>query len=100
MNLTYAERQRAKVLNRALVFGIASSVVFLAVGLLLWVVLGPGRVAEYTIDVGLLLLMATPIARVLRTWVDDIGARDWRSLAATSAVLAIIATTVIVAALG
>jgi len=100
MNLTDEERRRAKLLNRALVFGIAASMVFLAVGLLLWVVLGPGRVAEYTIDFGLLLLMATPIARVLRTWVDDIRARDWRSLAATSAVLAIIGTTVIVASLG
>lgn len=64
------------LLGRTLGVGVFTSTALLSLGLLLSLVT-PGVSAELLLNGGLLLLMATPMARVLLSCVEYIRERDW-----------------------
>jgi len=47
--------------------------------------------ADRVLAIGLLALMATPAVRIANTMVEDVRRRDWLTLAATLAVVAVLA---------
>lgn len=64
------------LLGRTLGLGVTVATILLAVGLAL-ALAAPGRPADALLQVGLLVLMATPMARVLLTCAEYIRERDW-----------------------
>lgn len=84
-------------LGRLLLAGVAISTSLLAVGLLLWMTLGASGPGAPFLHAGLILLMATPVARVVVSFVEYVRERDWFFAATTFGVLAVLAVTVIVA---
>ena len=84
------------LLGRVLHWGAVSSTTLLAVGLLLQLADGqPGLSAQLT-RAGLIVLMATPVARVVVSVVDYARQRDWTFLALTGGVLAIVIGSLLV----
>jgi hypothetical protein len=88
----------ASLATRALGLGVGLSALLLAAGLLCWSLAAEPWAARL-LEVGLLVLMATPAARVAITLVEYIRLRDWFFVATTLAVLAILAGAVISALL-
>lgn len=75
-------------LGRLLVGGVSLAAVCLVAGLLLFV-LDPGSAAALKVlNVGLIVLMATPIMRVIVSVVEYVRIRDWFFVLTTLAVLA------------
>ena len=83
-----------ELLGRVLVSGVAASATVLAAGL---IVLLAGRDAHYLMQFGLMVLMATPILRVVVSMVEYIRMRDWFFTATTAAVLAVLLTSIALA---
>lgn len=81
-------------LGRLLLAGVLASAACLAIGLLLTLA---GRPAGLILTTGLVLLMATPILRVIVSIVEYIRMRDWFFVAVTLFVLLVLAGTVLVA---
>lgn len=67
--------------------GVAVSTACLALGLLLGLVLGETRLVNGLLNGGLVLLLATPVARVSVSVVEYGRARDWTFVMLTTAVL-------------
>ena len=87
--------QRLEVtLGRLLQAGVTQSAVFLAVGLILWMVQGPSRFANIALTLGLIVLMATPILRVAVSLVAYVRMRDWFFVMTTVMVFVLLAVTV------
>jgi len=85
------------VLGRVLGAGSALSTALLAVGLLLTIAL-PGAAATAPIlSAGLIVLMITPMARVLVATVAYARARDWSSALLAGTVLLVLLGSVVVA---
>ena len=63
--------------GRLLEAGVTLATVCLSVGLILWFVTGGGRAANVTLTIGLVVLMMTPLARVLASLVAYARLRDW-----------------------
>lgn len=82
-------------LGRLLLAGVTVSSACLAVGLILTVV--SGYPTDTMLTVGLLLLMATPILRVVVSLVEYVRMRDWFFVVTTLFVLAVLGGTVLVA---
>ncbi len=82
-----------KALGRTLGIGVTVSTALLAVGLVL-ALAAPGRGAETFLQAGLIVLMATPMARVLLTCAEYIRERDWFFALSALAVLAVLGITV------
>jgi uncharacterized membrane protein len=65
--------------------GVTASSIALAVGLILTFLDAPG--AQWLLHIGILTLLATPVARVLVSIAEYAGDRDWTFVALTAIVL-------------
>jgi uncharacterized membrane protein len=78
---------------------VIQSALFLAGGLILWMFNGPSGFASVTLTLGLIVLMATPILRVVVSLVVYIRMRDWFFVMTTVMVFVLLAVTVTLALL-
>ena len=67
--------------------GVIVSSACLAAGLLLSLVTGDGGVAGLLLNAGIIVLLATPLARVVVSTVQYVSERDWRFATLTFVVL-------------
>ena len=74
--------------------GVLSSAACLAFGLAAWMIAGPGALSTFALTLGLIVLMATPILRVVVSLVAYVRMRDWFFVATTLAVLTVLALTI------
>ena len=84
-------------LGRLLQAGVFSSAACLAVGLFAWMIAGPSQVATLALTIGLVILMATPILRVVVSLVAYVRMRDWFFVSTTITVFVLLAVTVTLA---
>ena len=85
------------VIGRLLHAGVVTSSLCLAVGLTLTIAGRFTAVAEDALVAGFLILLATPVARVVVSVVEYVRERDWSFVALTLGVLVALAGSVIVA---
>jgi uncharacterized membrane protein len=76
--------------GRLLEAGVLLASACLGVGLLLWFVLGPDRPGRLLLEAGLVVLMLTPLARVVASLVAYVRLRDWFFVATTVLVLLVL----------
>ena len=81
------------LLGRTLGIGVAISTALLALGLVLQLTVG-GPFASMLLQAGLLVLMGTPMARVLLSCLEYIRQRDWFFAVSGLAVLVVLGITV------
>lgn len=81
------------VLGRTLGVGVTLATALLGVGLA-WTLLAPGPGAARVLDAGLVVMMATPMARVLLSCAEYVRQRDWFFAISAGAVLAVLALTI------
>jgi uncharacterized membrane protein len=86
-----------KLLGRVLGVGLTISIVVLMVGLPLTLLGVVPAVADRILRIGLLILMATPVARVATATLEYAVARDWAFLAITLSVLAVLFASLLAA---
>jgi uncharacterized membrane protein len=86
-------------LGRLLQFGVIAAAVALAAGLAVWMTIGPSGIATTALTIGLIVLMATPIIRVVVSLVAYIRMRDWFFVITTVMVFVLLAATVTLALL-
>ena len=67
--------------------GVIASSACLAAGLLLSLATGGGPVANFLLNAGIVILLATPVARVVVSIVEYVRERDWRFATLTIIVL-------------
>ena len=82
-----------RLAGRMLLGGVLLAAACLLTGLVMWMIAPPAGRA--LMDGGLIVLMATPVLRVVLSIVEYWRARDWPFVAAAAAVLAILLATVI-----
>jgi uncharacterized membrane protein len=75
------------VIGRVLFAGVATSSVCLAVGLGLSLLGGMASMAGLLLSAGIVILLATPVARVIVSMIDYLIARDWIFAGLTTIVL-------------
>jgi uncharacterized membrane protein len=80
--------------GRLLVVGVTLSAAALAVGLGLFLTNPEWPIGTRVIDAGLIILMATPILRVVISVVEYVRMREWFFASITLAVLAVLSVTV------
>lgn len=90
------DRDIERAIGRVLHAGVLASTACLAVGLLLEV-FGLGRASGDLLQMGLLLLLATPVARVVTSVVEYALGREWMFVGLTLVVLAELLASVIAA---
>jgi len=84
-------------IGRMLVAGVTLSALLLAIGLVMWL-FDPGYWnALWLLNAGLIVLMATPILRVIVSLAEYVGMRQWFFVAVTTLVLLELTVTVVVA---
>ena len=84
-------------LGRLLLTGVTTSAMLLAVGLGMWL-LDPGAPTTFwLLNAGLIVLMATPILRVIVSLAEYMVMRQWFFAAVTIVVLVELSVTVVVA---
>lgn len=94
--LAHLERR----LGQVLMAGVIASAVLLTAGLVLWM-LGPESArAAWLLNAGLIVLMATPIMRVVVSVAEYVQLRQWFFVVVTLVVLAELTVTVVVALWG
>ena len=76
-----------RVIGIVLRAGVTASSVCLAAGLLLSLATGGGAVAGLLLHTGIIVLLATPVARVIVSTVQYVSERDWRFATLTFIVL-------------
>lgn len=86
-------------LGRLLLAGVLSASACLGVGLATWMIAGPSAWATGLMTAGLMILMGTPILRVIVSLVEWIRMRDWFFVVTTVVVLAVLLGTVTIALL-
>ena len=86
-----------RLLGKVLGVGLAISVVVLASGLALTLAGAAPAAADRILRVGLMILMATPVARVMAATVEYAMERDWAFLAITLSVLAVLFASLLAA---
>jgi uncharacterized membrane protein len=86
-----------RIIRRILQIGVATSSVFLAIGLAWSFALPAATVGSPLMTIGLMILMATPVTRVAASVVEYAVERDWLFVALTSLVLLEIIAGVIAA---
>jgi len=84
-------------LGRLLVTGVAASAVLLAAGLVFWLWHPGAPRAGWLLNAGLIVLMGTPIVRVVVSVAEYVRVRQWFFVAVTLVVLAELTVTVGVA---
>jgi len=77
-------------LGRLLRTGVMSAAACLAAGLIAWIATGPTRLATTTLTVGLVILMMTPLMRVIVSLVAYARMRDWFFVTTTLLVFAML----------
>ena len=86
-------------IGRMLVTGVTISALLLAIGLVMWL-FDPGYWnALWLLNAGLVVLMATPILRVIVSLAEYVAMRQWFFVAVTTLVLLELTVTVVVALL-
>ncbi len=80
--------------GRLFVVGVAISAALLAVGLAMFLVVPDAPATSRLLNAGLLVLMATPMLRVLLSVVEYVRMGDWFFTATTLAVIAELSVTV------
>jgi uncharacterized membrane protein len=83
-----------RTLGRLLQAGVIASAVALASGLIAWMTIGPSPFANAALTAGLIVLMATPIMRVVVSLVAYARMRDWFFVLTTVTVFVLLAITV------
>ena len=86
-------------LGRLLKLGAEASAVCLLIGLTLWIAGGPERDTNILLSAGLLILMATPIVRVIVSLVAYTRMRDWFFVTTTVIVFGVLIATLLLALL-
>ena len=86
-----------RILGRLLITGVTAAAICLAAGLLMFLARPDGPAAARVLNAGLVVLMATPILRVMVSVVEYVRMRDWFFVATTLAVLGVLAATVLLA---
>ena len=81
------DRQMEDAIGRILRIGVTTSSTSLAIGLVLRLSTGESRAVDLLLTAGLVILMATPGARVVISVVEYMLERDWFFVAMTSIVL-------------
>jgi len=84
-------------LGRLLGIGVTLSSLTLGAGLLAALTLGNGAIATFLLTAGVLLLLATPIARVVVSSVGYAQRRDWLFVVLTLIVLAELIASIVAA---
>jgi uncharacterized membrane protein len=82
--------------GRLLRIGVTIASTALAIGLALWFVLGPRPAVETLLKAGLIVLMLTPLARVVASVVAYIRLREWFFVVTTLVVFAVLVAAWIV----
>jgi uncharacterized membrane protein len=77
--------------------GVMASSACLAIGLVLVLINGEGGIAGVLLQTGIIVLLATPVARVVVSTVQYISARDWTFAALTMIVLVELMASVVAA---
>ena len=77
--------------------GLRISLIFLAVGLALTLIPSAPKAADHLLRAGLIILMATPMARVVVSAASYAAEGDWKYFFITLSVLAVLAISVITA---
>ncbi len=77
-------------LGRLLRIGVTSAALFMTVGLVLWMANGSPRFATPLLTAGLIILMITPLARVVASLIVYARMRDWFFVATTTMVFAVL----------
>jgi hypothetical protein len=77
-------------LGRLLFAGVISSALCLGAGLVLWMAGGPSTTANTILTTGLVILMMTPLARVVTSIVVYVRMRDWFFVGTTIAVFVVL----------
>jgi uncharacterized membrane protein len=93
-------RQLARLevhLGRLLMAGVILSALLLALGLTAWLSDPHGLAAVWLLNAGLMVLMATPILRVVVSFAEYVSMRQWFFAAVTMVVLVELSVTVVVA---
>ena len=99
--MTGARSQIARLevqIGRMLAAGVTISALLLAIGLGMWL-FDPGRNALWLLNAGLVVLMATPILRVIVSFAEYVAMRQWFFAVVTTVVLLELTVTVVVALL-
>jgi uncharacterized membrane protein len=86
-------------LGRLLQAGVLTSAAFLAIGLVLWMAGAADGAANALLTAGLVILMATPILRVIVSLAEYVRMRDWFFVVTTVLVFAVLLVTVTLAVL-
>jgi uncharacterized membrane protein len=86
-----------RTLGRLLRGGVLSAAVLLAFGLVVSIAAGATPLSAGTLTAGLIVLMATPILRVVVSLVAYARMRDWFFVATTVSVFVLLAVTVLLA---
>jgi uncharacterized membrane protein len=81
------------LLGRTLRLGVAFSTALLAAGLIL-AMTSPGRLADLLLQAGLIVLMGTPMARVLISCAEYVRQRDWFFAVNAFGVVIVLAITI------
>ena len=84
-------------LGRLLAAGVIASAALLAIGLGLWLSNPQSPAALWLLNAGLLVLMATPIMRVVVSFAEYVSTRQWFFAGVTIVVLVELSVTVLVA---
>jgi uncharacterized membrane protein len=84
-------------LGRLLIAGVASSAAALALGLVLLLVRPGSTVSQDLLSAGFMILMATPMLRVIVSVVEYVRMREWFFMATTLVVMAELAAAVVYA---
>ena len=87
-----------RVISIVLRTGVVTSSVCLGVGLALTLI-GASALAQLVLNVGVIVLLATPVVRVLVSIAEYISERDWAFVMLTAIVLAEIAASAVAALL-
>ena len=85
------------MIGRVLRIGVGASSVLLAAGLLLALLGGADRVVRIVLAAAMVILLATPAARVAISVVEYVREQDWLFVALTSIVLLTLAASVVAA---
>ena len=84
-------------LGQLLVSGVVMSAALLGAGLALWLVDPAASRTDWLLNAGLIVLMATPILRVIVSVAEYVRLRQWFFVAITLVVLAELTVTVVAA---
>lgn len=76
-----------RLIGQVLRAGVIASSACLVAGLLLWLATGGGAVPSFLLNAGIVILLATPVARVIVSTSQYVSERDWAFATLTFIVL-------------